>query len=183
MTPYTTIHRIDRDGRIAWVNAAWTAFARDNAAHFPAGGVLRTRLWDYIAGAETRHIHQLLMERAREMGCVLHLPYRCDSPDMRRFMEMDIVALAQGAGFEFRNRVLRLEQRAPVPLLDSVVQQPDRVIVMCNWCKRVALASGEWLEVEQAVHALGLLEEAVCPAISHGVCPDCRHRLLDGSPA
>jgi hypothetical protein len=29
------------------------------------------------------------------------------------------------------------------------------------------------LDVEEAVEALGLLQEPALPAINHGICPDC----------
>ena len=46
------------------------------------------------------------------------------------------------------------------------------LLVRCAWCKRVRLARGEWREAARlvaAAQARGVL--------SHGICPDCFHRL------
>jgi hypothetical protein len=42
------------------------------------------------------------------------------------------------------------------------------VTQLCSWCGRVQRA-GEWVALEA---------DAVKPAVSHGVCPDCFERVL-----
>jgi hypothetical protein len=47
---------------------------------------------------------------------------------------------------------------------------------VCSWCRKVK-ANARWLEVEEAVNALGLLLELALPPTNHGICPDCSHLL------
>ena len=132
---------------------------------------------EYIADPETRHIFNLLINRAREEGRQACFNYRCDSPDYRRFMEMRISHIRAMDQVEFRSRVLRLERREPVDLIDpSHVERSGEILKMCGWCKAV-LVDHAWIEVEQAVERLGILADRILPQISHGMCPDCRDRM------
>jgi P-type Cu+ transporter len=99
----------------------------------------------------------------------------CDSPELRRLLEMHIRALP-GGQVEFCSRVLRLERRAPVRLLDPAVRRRrGDPLQICSWCKAV-LVQTAWLEVEAAMQRLGA-SDADLPPLSHGICPACSDRL------
>ena len=171
------VHRVDSEGRIGFVNDDWLAFAAENGWRISAKQVLGTQIMDNIEDPQTRHIYNLLIDRVREEGCEARFNYRCDSPHYRRFMEMRIHHIRAQDQVEFRSRVLRLEQREPVDLLDtSLDKRSDEILNMCSWCKAV-LVDETWVEVERAVEQLGILADPVLPRISHGICPDCRNRM------
>jgi hypothetical protein len=44
---------------------------------------------------------------------------------------------------------------------------------MCSWCKQVRLAEAVWVEVEEALVQLGLLELESLPQITLGACQAC----------
>jgi hypothetical protein len=48
-------------------------------------------LWDFICHPETKQLFHDLLKKVRETGRPVTFPYRCDSPDCRRFMELEIV--------------------------------------------------------------------------------------------
>ncbi len=175
-----TVHRIDRDGCIVAVSASWARFAEQNGAGPALEAVQGSVLWNYIAGAQTRHLYHVLLERAQTSGRPLHIPYRCDSPDTRRFMEMELVFLPQDDEFEFRNRLLRAEPREPIALLDPQACRSDGILTMCSWCKKVKVGDEQWIETEEAVRRLGLLEDECMPRLSHGICPGCEARFRNG---
>ncbi len=171
-----SIHRIDSDGRICFVNEAWLTFAAENGWPVSAEDVVGTALLPHISGPETRHIYRRLIDRAREAPQPLRFRYRCDSPDMRRFMEMRM-----GRGpeqqIEFRSCVLHLEQREPVRLLDPALpHRQDNLLQICSWCKAV-YAQAVWLDLEEAVQTLSVLADAVLPGLSHGICPACSDKM------
>jgi hypothetical protein len=169
------VHRIDGDDRISYVNAAWLAFGSENGWDTNGTQVLGSRLMAQVADPETRHIYRLLIDRTRESGRAARFVYRCDSPDCRRFMEMRI-GRRMGREVEFRSRVLRLERRRPVALLDSALRERCRgVVTVCSWCKNVRTGGG-WLEIEEAVQSR-ILADAPPPRISHGICPACSERM------
>jgi hypothetical protein len=171
------VHRIDRDDRISFVNGAWLEFAAENGWRKTPNQVLGSPLMPQIAGAETRHIYRLLIERTRASDRTTRFCYRCDSPGFRRFMEMRVGSAGQGQ-VEFRSRVLRLERRTtPMEVLDAA--RRDRsvdVLTICSWCKSV-LTNGVWWELEDGLRRTGILASIGLPQISHGICPACSERM------
>ena len=114
-------YRIDRDNRLVEVGGDWDAFALENET--PAvrrDAVLGRSLLDFVAGTETRHLHELLLERARRGIPLRRMSFRCDSLDLRRYMEMEI-ASPDGAVVEYRCRLLRV-----IGLLRLVAAARDR---------------------------------------------------------
>ena len=173
-------YRIDRENRLVDIGGDWDAFALENET--PAvrrDAVLGRPLLDFITGAETRHLVEILLTRARAGSPLLRLPFRCDAPDLRRFMEMDIVS-PDGVAVEYRCRVLRTEARKPVQVANAA---PDaaRTMRMCSWCKKVHLTRDVWVEVEDAVTRFGLLEDEAPPQVTHGICNVCLEKLYGDS--
>jgi len=172
-----TRYELDREDRIRSVNEDWHAFARENEAEHLMDAVLGTSIWDWLAGMEVRHLYSLLFSRVRSARRTARLPFRCDSPDLRRFMELEIVALPDG-GLRCIARLERAEPRPPVRLLDSRVARSKDALAICSWCKRVRVDPDLWLEIEDATSRLRLLEDPP-PAITHGICSDCEARFDD----
>lgn len=167
-------YRIDRDNRLVEVGGDWDTFALENET--PAmlrDAVLGRSLLDFVAGTETRHLHEVLLARARSGIPLRRMPFRCDSPDLRRFMEMDI-ASPDGAAVEYRCRLLRVESRASLRITPAGNGSTMR---MCSWCKKVHLTRDLWVEVEEAVARFGLLENDVPPQVTHGICNTCLEKL------
>jgi hypothetical protein len=169
------ICRVDADDQITFVDESWMAFARGNGAlSFTAGSVLGTSLWDYISEKATLEFYRIFVQKVRATGGTIVVPFRCDGPECRRFMEMSIVGLDAGA-LEFRSVLLREEARPKVDLLDPDFPRTEAMLIMCAWCKKVN-ADG-WVEAEETVRRLRLFEQARLPRITHGVCPACREVL------
>jgi hypothetical protein len=169
-------YRIDRDNRLVEVGGDWDAFALENET--PAvrrDAVLGRSLLDFVAGTETRHLHELLLERARRGIPLRRMSFRCDSLDLRRYMEMEI-ASPDGAVVEYRCRLLRVEPRAPLRTVTAGFGSGS-TMRMCSWCKKVHLTRDLWVEVEEAVARFGLLEDDTPPQVTHGICDTCLEKL------
>jgi hypothetical protein len=105
-------------------------------------------------------------------------PFRCDGPEVRREMNIRIVARPGGRVVLFGARTRSEEPRdLPQRLLDPATPRNDEVLEMCGWCDRFEV-DGEWVEVEEAARRLELLNRPELPALSHGICPDCNAMLL-----
>lgn len=166
------IHTVDRDGNIAAVNDDWVKFALENGApELVREAVAGRPIWEFMAGMETRHISRLLLDKVSRSGKGLTIPYRCDSPDLRRFMEMEIVPV-DGGMVEFRSRLLKVEQRETVRLLDPNAGRGKEFLTICSWCRRARISS-EWVELDEAVKRLGLFASSSLPQLTHGMCQDC----------
>lgn len=172
------IHRIDPDDIVVYVNDAWLAFARENGApELTNRKVWNNSLWDFIADYETRHLYQLLLEKVRRKKIAIRIPFRCDSPDRRRLMEMEIFPLEKG-GAEFRTVMIKTEFREPVAVLDTCTDRSGKVVTICAWCKKINVPEKGWMETEKAVTDLHLFEAVRLPILSHGICPACREIIF-----
>lgn len=176
------VYSIDRTDRIILVNVGWNRFAGENeASHLIGDRVLNRPLWEFISDAETRHLNQTLVARVRAKQVPLVLPFRCDSPSIRRYMTMEIVPRSDDA-IEYCCSVTRIEHRAPVSLLEAKERRDQRLLRMCSWCKKVDTGNNIWMEVEAAIEALRLFERKRLPEISHTMCDECLRNLEDSTP-
>lgn len=170
-------YEIDAADRITEVAPEWTTVAREAAAPALEDALVVGRpLWDFITDPTTRQLYARILERVRGGGGPLTFGFRCDTPTERRLMEMRISRLEAGS-VRFAVRVIASQARPAVALLDAAT--PRRGLVrMCSWCKRLPTASGEWLEVEEALRVLDILDAAPLPAITHGICPACYEAVM-----
>src|SRR3989304_7904896 len=135
------IHTVGAEGNIAAVNDEWVEFASENGApELGREAVVGRALWGFMEGREGRHISRLLLDKVSRSGKGLTIPYRCDSPELRRVMEMEIGPVENGT-VEFRSRILKFEYRDPVMLLDSQAARTDEFLTICSWCRRGRVAS------------------------------------------
>jgi hypothetical protein len=167
------IYRIDRSDAIVFVNEGWRTFADANGAPDLAREVTGRPLWDSVAGIETTMLWREIVARARS-GLLVSFPYRCDSPSQRRQLAMQVAPL-EGGGVEFVSTISRVEDRDPVALLSSHYPEGSPVR-SCSWCRR--FDAGGFVEVEEAILRLGLLEQEDRP-ITHTICERCEQTVLE----
>jgi hypothetical protein len=169
----TLCYRVGSKGIILQVNQAWTDFAIANATpELAAERVCGQPLERYIHGMEARELWRMLLERVRAQQTRVVLPFRCDAPELRRFMEMTVTA-RDGGDVDFATRLLRAERRAPVALLAQPASVGADLLPICSWCKQVRLEDGTWVEVELAIERLDLFGLDSLPQLTHGICPRC----------
>ncbi len=165
----------DRD-EIVFVNDAWCAFAAANGGErLGPDAVLGRSLWQFIADPTTQRLYHKVLERVR-VGHDVRFNFRCDSPDRRRLLAMEVVQVPGGV-IEFRTRMLSEEARAWQPLFDPASAHSNEFVYVCAWCKRVDVG-GEWVEVEEAVARLELFDRPVLPQLSHGICRSCYAEMI-----
>ncbi len=171
------VSQVDAKDRFTFVDENWVAFAVENGRpDLTAENVTDTSLWDHVTDRNTRQFYRIFMTKVRQTGRPLQLPFRCDAPACRRFMEMNILGLG-GGGLEFRSLLLREESRSQVALLDRGFPRSPGLIVMCAWCKKVR--TSRWLEAEDAVRELKLFDRETLPRVSHSICPECSRVLTE----
>jgi hypothetical protein len=169
------IHRIDAEDRLTFVNDEWRRFAEENGAPDLPERAQGTPLWMHIRGRDLQHVYRAIVARVRASREPLAYPFRCDSPEVRRFMELT-VAPGPGGEVEFRSRLLRVEPRQPAAPAVPAPPRAPRVLVVCSWCRRVR--TDAWVDIEDAARSLRLFDDDNFPRVSHGVCERCRDRLV-----
>lgn len=172
-------YRIDGNDRICFVNPAFSAFARANDAFDLVGeGIIGRLLWEFISDETIRALNQMLALKARRTHRVVTFPYRCDSPELLRSMEMVILPLDHEM-LEFQSHTVRQQSR-PVQSLGRLrTRQPNASLRVCSWCNKVDTGGDNWQELEWLLARRNLLDENPPPSLTHGACPICC-RILKG---
>ena len=168
---------IDDADKIVHVNDDWLAFAGENTApQLTASVVLDQPIWRFIQGQETSYLYQQIFSRVRAGVSPVKFPFRNDSPDCRRFMEMKL-SLLPGDAIQFMAHMLREEWRDPVDLLDTPRDITQEFLKICSWCKKINIPGRGWGEIEAAIAALDLFGHHSMPRMTHTICDSCRGAL------
>lgn len=166
-------YEIDSADRITAVSDPWLEFARANdAPGLTREAVLGRPLWDFIAGSETRELYRAVLQRVRDDDVAVILPFRCDSPDFRRWMRLVMTPRSDGAVC-FDGVLVRKRERLHLGILDPHAPRLPEALPMCSCCKRVALES-RWLEPEDAITHFHRLGAEPYPRLTQVVCDSCR---------
>jgi hypothetical protein len=164
---------IDDADKIVRVNEDWLAFARENTApQLTASLVLDQPIWRFIQGKETVYLYKQIFARVRAGKSPVKFPFRCDSPDCRRFMEMKLSLLA-GDAIQFMGQMLRQEWRQPQDILDASRDRNEEFLRICSWCKKVNIPGQGWGEIEAAIEPLDLFGHHSMPRMTHTICDSC----------
>jgi len=167
------IYSIDSEDKIIFLNKQWDEFAKENEAEKLTRDLLvGVNLWDFITDHVVQHLYKIVFEKVRTGKKIAKLPYRCDAPDCRRYMEMDLLCLDQNE-IQIVNRILKMEFRDTVHVLSSLKNRSNDIIVICSFCKKVRTNESEWREIEEAIKLLNLQDVYPLPQLSHSVCETC----------
>ncbi len=166
-------YKIDADDRIIEVDENWLEFAKAN--HTPElldGSVIGQSIWRYIADTETRHLYQVMLDNVRMTQRNVSVPFRGDSPDCKRFMELKLSSLP-GKAVLFTSTLVEAAPQAYMPLFDVTRERTSDSVQICSWCKAVKVSMQDWYNADEAVVALKLFGEDVMPEVEHSMCPSC----------
>jgi hypothetical protein len=174
MSEETFVYCIDDADVIVSVSGNWSDFAADNGwgRDFGPDDVVGKSLWSFIHDFETRHLYEEVFGRVRRGAPCGPIPFRCDSPEARRYLEL-LVSLRPDGNLELVSIIRRVERRDPVLLLDAGVERSEELLRICSMCKKIAAGEGRWVEVEDGLARLRPFEADRMPRLTHGVCPDC----------
>jgi hypothetical protein len=176
MTTAALSYAIDENDHLVKVDEGYYRFAEENGWE-EAGTSLGRSLWDYVAGEDLKKVQRLLLRRVRDEVGDVELPFRCDGPDVRREMDIRILARPGGRAVLFSARLRSEEERdVSQPLLDPAAPRRPETLTMCGWCDRFEV-DDEWVEVEEAARSLELFNWPELPTLAHGICPDCNELL------
>ena len=168
------VYRIDIDNTIVTVSRNWDSFAHGNAwnSECRPEDVVGHSLWDFIHDTQTRDLYEEVFRRVRVGKPCGPIPFRCDSPCERRFLELVLEPLPDGM-IEIVSTIVRTELRDPVRLLDGETERSKDIIMICSICKKIETPPNGWTEVETGLSTLRPFECDRMPLLTHGVCPDC----------
>jgi hypothetical protein len=135
---------INAEDVIVEVNPTWKAFAVENQGEGLAGTVEGTWLWQHLAGSEVKHLYRTLLERVRESGKSVSFPFRCDAPELRRSMMMEVTP-SEGGVVGFASWTLEEVTRPRIDLIAADrTEGSSPLLRMCAWCKRIGEGKDGW---------------------------------------
>jgi hypothetical protein len=173
MTTSKVVYTLDNQDRIISVCGAWDKFADENSGiNLSSKEVCGRLIWDFVTGDTTRMWLEAVFMFARARGTSIERPYRCDSPDLKRFMRMSIT-FKQGGVLLIEHEILATEQRKVPVYIHFGASNLKTTKERCSICGRVN--TGGWKE-PHAEHA----EASGGINVVYTVCEDCRS-LLPGT--
>ena len=150
--------------------------------------ILGKPLFEFIADDVTRMFVGAILDSVRVLPRTLTRPYRCDSPDAKRFMQMTVSPEANGL-IKVSHELIRSEPLAQEILFKTVQGSNGRVRgvlpslnishferpykwIRCSLCNRLQDPDNKhWQEVDQLQSTMRLNDQPI-PVI-YGVCPNC----------
>lgn len=164
---FELFYRLDNTDRIVETGGAWNQFAKENAGTELLGSaVIGRSLYDFIHGDVSRMFVRTLVDGVRILNRPRVVPYRCDSPGLRRYMEMSITC-EPGGGILLEHRQVREETISRNFDFKVGVRSVNQLIVRCSHCNTVK-KNGVWGEPETV-----LLEGDKLVPVIYGVCETC----------
>jgi len=167
-----TWYEIDAAGCVMAVCPEWDAVARQGggAAGALQAGVIGRPLHQFISGDATRMYMDAALQAVRLLGQPRRLRYRCDTPTVRRSLEMTLVPLG-GGGVRIQHGLI--EQQ---PRLRPLVCLPDERpagegaggVWRCSLCLRLQPAGQPWQAPEQVASPRLVVRYTVCPRCRQG---------------
>lgn len=170
------LYEIDRDNRILSVSDSFVLYGmQNNYPDISKDALVGKPLLDFFADNEIRHLYESVIDLVRKTGKSSTVPFRCDSPEEIRQMELEISPLDDGK-IRFRSVLVDKEPRKRMDILDSNVSRAGKLLVMCSWCKRIAM-DNMWIDLDRAAEETNLFNTPKLPPISHAMCPTCESQV------
>jgi hypothetical protein len=167
-------YEIDASDRLVTTGGAWRSFALDNdAPQIADDSVLGRPIWSFLAGAEIHSLYRQVFAWVRTNGRALELEGRCDGPNDRRSLRLEILPRSKGQ-LGVASEVVAIGPRLYCPLLDRQISRASESWAFCGICNRVEGPPGAWSDIEEASSAAGIELGQPVPTLCPRVCGACR---------
>lgn len=169
-----TKYWLDIKDRIIRTNLIWDNFAEDNegGARSFSDEIIGKSLFSFISGDATKMFVSTMIQRVRITKKRLDVDYRCDSPEMKRFMKMTIVP-EEGELIRVENSLEKEE-----PFENSIkfkYKRREHLVKRCSMCQKLN-HNNKWFEPEEFAATLNVKLDEEIPVI-YTVCENCRRNL------
>lgn len=180
---------IDRELRIQHLGQRnWQRFWQDNGGGEQQAPLSCRPITDaFTVGSVRDTFRQLLMELFEQKRGLLHVDYRCDAPEEKRWMRLSVTPILPRDERKveyllYQSILLDSQPRARLGLFDvpaTGLQRPG-ILRICCMCAKVASPPADaggpqnWVDAED-YYALGGKEVSM---LSHGFCEPCASKLL-----
>lgn len=166
-------YQIDENNKIIYVSDNWEKFAKENNAdeNILPSNVIGKSIFDFISDRESKTIYEMIINSIRLKKTDVKIPINCDSPNLRRFIEITIKGLPNNH-IEFASEIQHIVERESCEILDENTERCEEAIRICSFCKKIPIEN-EWLDAECAVSVLKVFRNSKMPMLTHSICPKC----------
>ncbi|MCO5297406.1 MAG: hypothetical protein M9921_11160 [Fimbriimonadaceae bacterium] len=168
-TRYTYL--VDADDRILQVDPNWCQFAIENGAPHLPESVIGEELYRFFGDPTLVQLYREIAAGVRRTKRTVIVPFRCDSADRVRLMELEIEALDDGV---LRYQGVLLEESA---MAERPTPRPGRRIPTCSVCLFTQMGE-EWVSPGTRPNDPEMSEWSLCPTCSEALA----HWRSLGSP-
>lgn len=169
-------YTIGSDDVITHVSDAWVRFAEENEApELSAPNVVGRPIWDFVQGSTVRRLYGDVFRQLREERREVLIPFRCDSPNRERHMDL-LLQCPDGGEILASGQLLFESLRDPVQLFARRSPRSPDTLPICSLCRRF-LVLGEWMTAADALRRTRLLNHEPLPVLDETVCGRCRAAL------
>lgn len=170
MATQTNLYMLDPRNHIISIGGSWEEFSAENGGkNTSLKDIYGRPLVDFVTGDTTRMWLETIFQFARIMGKTVERSYRCDSPELKRFMLMRVIPEFGGV-LRIEHDILSTEKRAvPIHIQYGRVASTDAT-KRCSICGRVNI--DEWMEPHMKhTGPSGQI------SVTYTVCDDCEHSI------
>ncbi|MGC9062359.1 hypothetical protein [Calditerrivibrio sp.] len=129
--------------------------------------------FDFINDEMLKIILSRIFDSVRKKGSPFKTSYRCDNEDELRLYDLEITPMVNNI-LKLKHELVNTTKRATKLHFSS---NSDIIFTMCAWCNKIKYRD-IFIELEDAVNKMKLLEYNFLPKFSHGICPDCYTGLI-----
>ena len=179
VAPVQQIYRygVDESDVIDFVDRWWLAYATENGAvGLEEASVVGRPIWEFIVDESTIALYREIHQRVRSTGRAIDVPFRCDSPRLRRYMQLTISRQDNGK-LLYESMVIKTVPRHRLAVLDPMTKRSTSFLTMCSFCKRSLIEPSGWLEMEDIALRLRMDDQPTVPQLRYTVCPDCNNQF------
>ncbi|MEL7002320.1 MAG: hypothetical protein AAFN93_06245 [Bacteroidota bacterium] len=164
---------VDEKNIIVRTSHLWDSFAEDNegGARSFSEDILGKNLFSFISGDTTKMFIETIIVRSRQLQSPLNIDYRCDSPDMKRYMTMKLT-LEDDETLRIDNILQREESMSGSVHFSA--DDCNSQIIRCSLCQKV-LTENDWIEPELLIRE----NTAKTVLVNYSVCEDCQTYFND----
>jgi hypothetical protein len=168
---------LDEADVVVCVDHWWLAFAKENnAAGLNESSVIGKVVWEFISDEPTRTLYKEIHDHVRSSGNPITVPFRCDSPTLKRYMQLSICKHVDGQ-LLYESALIRALPQRRLAVLGSTQKRSNAFLTMCSFCKRSLIEPSGWLEMENISLKLRMYDKQTVPELRYTVCPECANQL------
>jgi hypothetical protein len=172
------IYKVDHDDVVSEVSSGWDDFARlNNGIEACREYIIGRPIYNCIAGSEVESFYQQVFDKTRSSGVPISVPFRCDSPSDKRFLNLTVTDYGKGV-LECNSKTLAVVPRAePIEVMLVSGGVSAAALYMCGVCKAVHLRANLWRELDTVSSLIDPGSLRKRPFVQT-ICPSCAERTV-----